>query len=100
MYTCGLSMGYSAILLPQLESNETSIKVTESDSSWIASMTALSPILGVFLGMKVNSVLLTQNDLYQKCFRNLLYGQVWSEKMSFNPLCAFVLWMDLNISSK
>lgn len=51
MYTCGLSIGYSAVLLPQLQANETTtIDVTENDSSWIASMTALSMIPGSLLG--------------------------------------------------
>jgi hypothetical protein len=36
----GFTTGYSAIFLPQLQSNSTTIKITRDEASWIASLAA------------------------------------------------------------
>ena len=44
----GLNIGYSAILIPQLEQHNSSIPVTKDESAWLASVYALTVPLGSF----------------------------------------------------
>lgn len=54
--TAGAALVYSAILLPQLNSKESDIQVTETLSSWIASVfllvSPISNIIGAVVGQR------------------------------------------------
>ncbi|EDV98078.1 GH22916 [Drosophila grimshawi] len=43
---CGMPIGYSAVLLPQLSSNSTEVPITVSTGSWIASVHSLATPIG------------------------------------------------------
>jgi MFS family permease len=49
-FGAGFTTGYSAIFLPQLQSNSSSIQVTEEESSWVASLAAFAMAPGCILG--------------------------------------------------
>ena len=45
----GLNLGYAAVLIPQLENDDSTVHVTKEQSSWIASVYALSVLGGCFV---------------------------------------------------
>lgn len=45
----GYTIGYSAILLPQLQSNSSEIRISEEEGSWVASLTAFAMAPGCLL---------------------------------------------------
>ncbi|XP_063361210.1 facilitated trehalose transporter Tret1-like isoform X1 [Cydia amplana] len=45
----GMAFGFSATVLPQLKSNESSIHITETEASWIASLSAAGTPVGCLL---------------------------------------------------
>uniref|UniRef100_A0A1B6K8I2 Major facilitator superfamily (MFS) profile domain-containing protein n=1 Tax=Graphocephala atropunctata TaxID=36148 RepID=A0A1B6K8I2_9HEMI len=55
--TAGITLGFSAILIPQLEAPDSEIKVNKEDISWIASVIALVvPVGAVFTGYIVDRI--------------------------------------------
>ncbi|KAK9509422.1 hypothetical protein O3M35_006746 [Rhynocoris fuscipes] len=53
----GIVVGYSAILIPQLEAEDSEIPVTKDQTSWIASLAVLVvPVVALFSGYLVDSI--------------------------------------------
>uniref|UniRef100_A0A1B6G1J5 Major facilitator superfamily (MFS) profile domain-containing protein n=1 Tax=Cuerna arida TaxID=1464854 RepID=A0A1B6G1J5_9HEMI len=55
--TAGIILGFSAILIPQLEAADSEIKVNKEEISWIASVIALAvPVGAVFTGFIIDRI--------------------------------------------
>jgi facilitated trehalose transporter len=53
----GISLAYSAILLPQLDSEDSDLKITKDQGAWIASVITITiPVSGMTCGFLMDSV--------------------------------------------